>query len=111
MHVRASALATMLLLEETTDFRSNVGAVSLTGNPAELELALLDREDRPLGVVRRTLPPFGSLQENQVLRLVSQAPVEQARAELRVLEPGARIDAHASVVDNATGDPPLIQGW
>ena len=100
--------ADLLLLAETDARRSNLGAANLTGHATTMVVDLLDGAGVPLGVVQRELPPYGSLQLDRVLRLVSAAPVEHARAVVRTLDPADRVAVYASVVDNRTGDPIFV---
>ena len=96
----------LLLLREDAAFRSNLGVVNLTEEPATALIELYDADGVLLGALEREVPPFGYLQENRVLRQVTTAPVPLARAQ--VLAPPARVMAWASLVDNRSGDAVFV---
>lgn len=107
-HGTAHGVGDLLLLREDEAFRSNLGLVNLTGQPAGVTIELYDagRVHALLGTVERTVPPYGYLQENRVLRTVASQPLAKARA--RVIAPHEEVVAWASVVDNLSGDAVFV---
>jgi hypothetical protein len=99
----------LLLIEESDAFRTNVGVASWTAAPAEVEVRFFDGGGRTIGTVPASLPPYGFVQLNRVLRNLTAETVIGARAEVEVLTAGGRVLAYASVVDNRTGDPTFIE--
>ncbi len=99
----------LLLLREDEAFRSNIGVVNPSPRPAAVGIELLAPDGVLLGRLERTVPPYGVLQENRVLRQVTSSPVPQARA-LVVVDDGGEVLPWASVVDNRSGDAVFVTG-
>ena len=64
-----------------------------------------------LGVIEEQLPPFGNIQLDRVLRLVSGTGLSNARAEVRVASSIGGVIAYAASVDNRSGDPVMQMAW
>jgi hypothetical protein len=99
----------LLLLREDAAFHSNIGVVNLSPRPTAVGIGLLAPDGVLLGRLERTVPPFGVLQENRVLRQVTSSPVPQARA-LVVVDDGGEVLPWASVVDSRSGDAVFVTG-
>ncbi len=99
----------LLMLEESTSARTNLGMVNIGDQPVEAEVWVLDSDGAEIG--RRTfdLAPYEWRQVNQVLRHFTTDELEGARAAIRCPTPGGAVLAYASVVDNTSGDPTFIE--
>jgi hypothetical protein len=99
----------ILQLEESNNFRSNLGLAELTGNPvhvkitaivpdskvaASTELDLAANEFRQLGSILGTMYPGQN--------------VYNARIQVQVLSGSGRVTAYGSVIDNFSKDPTYV---
>jgi len=95
----------LLMLEESAGFRTNLGLASLSDGQIILTVEVFTSSGESLSSLHHTLPPYGYVQVDRFLRGYTSGKIEGARAEVRVVTPGGRAMAYASIVDNATGDP------
>jgi len=111
--LRRGTVGHLLQLEESgaDGRRTNLGLVNTGRVPAGVELRFFDDHGLLLGVIEELLPPFGNIQLNRVLRLVSGAGLRNARAEVRVESSISRVIAYAASVDNRSGDPVMQLAW
>jgi hypothetical protein len=111
--LRGGTVGHLLQLEESgaEGRRTNLGLVNTTQVPATVELRFFDELGRSIGVIEEQLPPFGNIQLNRVLRLVSGAGLRNARAEVRVKSSISGVIAYATSVDNRSGDPVMQLAW
>ena len=107
--VQEGTVGHLLMLDENTLFRSNLGLVNLSSHEVSAEVSFIDPSGSDLGTLAFTLPPRGVIQRNQALRELTDLEVASFRAEVRVLTPNGRVVAYASVVDNASGDPTFVE--
>ena len=96
--------------DRSTGYRTNVGFVNVSGLPITLEVELFRSPSTSVGTLTTTLAPLEWRQITDVFRLVS-AEVGDGFAVVRTTTPGGRFISYASVIDNASGDPILVQGW
>ncbi len=89
----------------TSGFRTNIGAVNLTGTATQVTVELFAGDGTRLGQIRLDLPPWGHVQASDVFASVSAGTLDDAFAVLHADNSGARYLAYASVVDNRSGDP------
>lgn len=94
-------LASLPALREDEGFRSNVGFVNPTPDPAVVEILALSLLGEQQASTTIELAPWEHRQLNHFLRTLGG--LEQATLELVVHQ--GRVAAYASVVDNVTGDP------
>jgi hypothetical protein len=111
--LRRGTVGHLLQLEESgpDGRRTNLGLVNTGQAPATVELRFFDEQGLLLGVIEEQLPPFGNIQLDRVLRLVSGAGLRNARAEVRVESGISRVIAYAASVDNRSGDPVMQLAW
>jgi polysaccharide biosynthesis protein PslG len=95
--------------DRATGFRTNIGFVNVSGLPITVEVDLYRSPSTAVGTLTATLAPLEWRQITDVFRLVS-AEVNDGFAVVRLAKPGGRFLAYASVIDNASGDPFLVQG-
>jgi hypothetical protein len=99
----------LLMLEESPRFRTNIGVTSLSDHEISVEVEIVAADGASLGAAVIDLPPRGATQRLRMIRDFAEAAVEGARATVRVLTPGGRVMAYATVIDNDTGDPTYIE--
>jgi len=99
----------LLMLEESTDFRTNIGLTNLGDQTATAEVEFFTADGASLGVKVIKVPGRGGTQKNRIIRGLTSSAVEGVRATVRVLTPGGRIMAYASVIDNQTNDPTYVE--
>jgi hypothetical protein len=84
-------------------YRCNLGVVNLSPSEIEVTAELYRDDGHSLGEIRFQLPPFGTLQENDVLADRAGDEPGSAYAVLSSSTVEARYLAFASVVSNSTG--------
>lgn len=99
--------ARLLDLEESPDFRTNLGVTNPSDTSVTVESTFVGPDGEYLGWRKDTLPPGGHVQLNRVLAGVANGPLTAVTAELVVDPPGAEMAVYASVVDNRSGDASL----
>jgi hypothetical protein len=84
-------------------YRCNLGVVNLSPSEIAVTANLFRADGRSLGEISFQLPPFGALQENDVLAIAGEDEAGSAYAVLTSPTVEARFLAFASVVSNSTG--------
>jgi hypothetical protein len=95
----------LIQLSETDHSRTNLGLASISPAPITVTATLYRSTGERLGAMQLGVPPFGSVQVNQIIAKLGAAPVDDAYAVVHSDTPGARYYAYASVVDNVSRDP------
>ena len=93
--------ASLIHLREDDSYRSNLGLVNPSDDPAVVRIEVLNLFGLHLDTAIITLEPWEHRQLNRVLQFMGE--IDQATLTLTVQE--GSIAAYASVVDNSTGDP------
>jgi uncharacterized repeat protein (TIGR01451 family) len=96
-------------LAQTSAFRTNLGLVEAAGKSAAVEIRFFNASGDSLLTVPVALQPGEHRQFNQILAQNGFTDLPIGRAEIEVMSGEGRITAYASVVDNATSDPLLVQ--
>ena len=97
----------LLQLEQSTEFRTNIGIVETSGNPVTAEVTLILPDSKVTPKVPITLAGNGFLQFPLSAFNVGDA-VYNARIAIKVISGTGRISAYGSVVDNRTQDPTYV---
>jgi BACON domain-containing protein len=102
----------ILQLEQSNNFRSNLGVAELTGNHTTVRITAFvpDSKIAPSTVVELDPNQFtqlGSVLAGQGFNLGTS--VYNARIMVEVIGGSGRVTAYGSVIDNATGDPTYVQ--
>jgi hypothetical protein len=97
----------ILQIEESERFRTNVGLVELTGQPARVEITAIIPGSASAPSVVVDLPAHGFTQL-PVLRSMKLKGVYNGRVSVRVLSGSGRIAAYGSIIDNRTQDPTYV---
>ncbi|MFN2443917.1 MAG: hypothetical protein ABR517_14680 [Thermoanaerobaculia bacterium] len=100
----------ILQVEQSGEFRSNIGLVELTGNPVSVRIRTTLPDSRVAAVVERTLAGNEVQQLNQFLRDLNVGQVYNGRISVEVIGGSGRIATYGSVVDNRTNDPTYVPG-
>ena len=90
-------------------FRSNLVLTEIWGEGAEVEVFVLDREGIVVGTAGRSLPPFGTIQLNDIVGLAGgPATLTEGQVTVTVTSGGGRVVAVLSLVDQMTQDPTTL---
>ncbi|MCA1734046.1 MAG: hypothetical protein LC732_10650, partial [Acidobacteria bacterium] len=100
----------VLQMEQSSNIRSNLGIVEVTGKEVRVEISAYPAESRVTPKVVITLGPNEFRQYNAVLRTLNAGTTYNARIALRVVGGDGKIVAYGSAVDNLTQDPTYIPG-
>ncbi len=96
-------------LKMTARFRCNLGVVNLGSDPCDVEIVTHSVTGEQIGATRTVrIDPGQWRQDDQFLSVIGADEVSLAYATVRVLTPGGRAWAYASVIDNTTNDPVTI---
>jgi hypothetical protein len=98
----------VLQLEQSQNFRSNLGLAELTGNPAKVRVSLYlpDSKVTPSTEVDLAANEFRQL--SGVIAGMNPGNTYNARITVEVISGTGRVTAYGSVVDNATQDPTYV---
>ncbi|HEX7708834.1 MAG TPA: hypothetical protein VF701_20405 [Thermoanaerobaculia bacterium] len=102
-----SAKLSLQQISQSSAFRTNVGFVEGSGQPATLLFKLLGPNNTLLQQAQRSIEPY-SHQQLGLTQLFPNAVVSNGRLEVEVLSSGGKTTAYASVVDNKTSDPLMV---
>lgn len=92
---------------ESDDYRTNVGFVEGSGQPASLLVRVISGSGQTLGEFPVNLSPFEHRQINRFMR-ERNITLTDGRIEVQVVSATGRVTAYASVLDNKTDDPLLV---
>jgi uncharacterized repeat protein (TIGR01451 family) len=96
-------------IAESSAFRTNVGVVEASGQPAEVMLSVFDGNNKKLLDFPMSLKGNEQKQFNSFLAQ-NKISVADGRIEAKVTGGDGKISVYASVVDNKSGDPLLVSG-
>ena len=98
----------LVQIEESPAFRTNVGFVELTGNPATIEISAGIPGQLSTQVLTLNLKPFEFAQLNRLMKQFYAGYTYNGSLTIRVIGGTGRVTAYASVVDNRTQDPTYV---
>jgi hypothetical protein len=100
----------VLQLEQSAAFRSNVGIVELTGNPAHVRMTLVLPDSKAAPILEFDLAPNEFRQYTSIIASMNstQANTYNARMIVEVTSGAGRVTAYGSVIDNRTQDPTYV---
>ena len=98
----------VLQLEQSQNFRSNLGLAELTGNPARVRVSLFLPDSKVTPSTEVDLAPNEFRQLNGVIAGMNPGNTYNARVTVEVISGTGRVTAYGSVVDNATQDPTYV---
>jgi hypothetical protein len=100
----------VLQMEQSSNIRSNLGVVEVTGKPVRVEITAFPAESRVTPRLELNLQPNEFRQLNEVLKTLNAGTTYNARVSVRVIGGDGKIVAYGSAVDNLTQDPTFIPG-
>ena len=98
----------VLQLEQSANFRSNLGLNELTGNAVTVNVAAVISDVKTSPSTDVTLAPNEFRQLNSVLTSLNVGNSYNARIIVKVTSGSGRVTAYGSVVDNLTSDPTYV---
>jgi len=105
-------LASVLSLQQVAQsdaFRTNLGVVEASGQPATVLLSIFDNTGLKLKDLSLDLKGGEQRQMNGFLA-ANNIALTDGRIEVKVTNGNGKVTAYASVIDNKTGDPLLVSG-
>jgi len=100
----------LVQLTANSRYRTNLGVANLTDSSLAIVAELYDGPSSSfLGQRTYTVPPYGYLQESNVVERVTSDMVDDVVAVVYSTSASARYYCYASVVDNASGDPIFVR--
>ena len=108
-----SAAASVLSLQQiaqSSQYRTNVGIVEGSGQPASVLVTVFDVAGKKLRDVPLQIRGGEQMQLNGFLASIGIPTLNDGRIEVKVTSGEGRITAYASVVDNQSLDPLLVSG-
>ena len=102
----------ILQLEESQNFRSNVGLAELTGHAAHIKITAVVPDSKVSASTELDLAPNEFRQLGSILGQFGfnqgTANVYNARISVQVLSGTGRVTAYGSVIDNFSKDPTYV---
>jgi subtilisin-like proprotein convertase family protein len=106
--VRAGEKRVVPLAEMNSDFRTNVGATEVFGEPILLRVSVDDEAGRPRCALTVVVPPLGNFQSSIAQR--GCEGIEGGRIVFSIESGDGGVIPYASIVDQVTGDPSWLSG-
>ena len=88
--------------------RTNLALAEVWGAEATVEVTLLDADGTELGRRSYDLPPYGNIQLNDVVKVITGNPgleIEDAQVRLQVTDGGGKVSGSLSIVASGSNDP------
>jgi hypothetical protein len=98
----------LLQLEQSEQYRTNLGLVEVTGNGATVEIVAYKPDSKTAAVTHATLAPNEFVQFGRIFQSMGLPTVYAGRISVRTVEGTGRVAAYGSVVDNRTVDPTYV---
>lgn len=98
----------VLQLEQSEQFRTNLGLVEVTGQSARVEITAYKPDSKTTAVTAYDLKPNEFIQFGRIFQSLGLPTVYGGRVSVKVLEGSGRVAAYGSVVDNRTVDPTYV---
>ncbi len=98
----------VLQLEQSAQYRSNVGFVEVTGKPCVIEVTAFEPDTKSSVVVPIPLQANEYRQFDAILASMGLGTVYNGRVSVKVIEGEGRVYAYGSTIDNRTEDPTYV---
>ena len=98
----------LLQLEQSDQYRSNVGFVEVTGKPAVVEVIAFEPDTKSSVVTHIPLKANEYIQYARLLSSLGLGTVYNGRVSVKVVSGEGRVYAYGSTVDNDTEDPTYV---
>jgi uncharacterized repeat protein (TIGR01451 family) len=106
----AAAVLSLQQIAQSAQYRTNVGIVEGSGQPASVLLSIFDVTGKKLKDVPLSLKGGEQMQLGSFLAAIGIPSLSDGRIEVKVTSGEGRVTAYASVVDNQSLDPLLVSG-
>jgi hypothetical protein len=100
----------VLQLEQSPQYRSNVGFVEVTGKPATIEITAVEPDTKVSVVTSIPLQANEYRQFDRILEQMGLGTVYNGRVNVKVITGEGRVYAYGSTIDNRTEDPTYVPG-
>lgn len=98
----------VLQLEQSTQYRSNLGLVEVTGNDIVVEVTATEADTKVSSSTSVPLKANEYRQLDRILESMGLGTVYNGRVSVKVLTGNGRVAAYASTIDNRTEDPTYV---
>lgn len=98
----------VLQLEESAQYRSNVGFVEVTGRPAVIEVTAFEPDTKQSVVTSIPLQANEYRQFDRILASMGLGTVYNGRVSVKVIQGEGRVYAYGSTIDGRTEDPTYV---
>jgi hypothetical protein len=95
-------------LEQSPQFRSNLGLVEVTGNPVTVEITGFTPDSKVAAHVEKTLAGGEFSQPGSIFTQMGFGDVYNGRISVRAIGGTGKVAVYGSVVDNRTADPTYV---
>src|ERR1019366_5802073 len=102
-----STILSLQQIAQSAAFRTNLGIVEGSGDPASVLISVFGDNGQKLTEFTQDLKGGQHIQLNSI-RATKNLQVTDGRIEVKVVSPGGKVTAYASVLDNLTNDPLLV---
>jgi uncharacterized repeat protein (TIGR01451 family) len=103
-----SGLISLQQVASSAAFRTNLGLVEASGDPATVLVSVFGNDGSKLTEFTQTLAGGQHLQMNGILSTKGITDLADGRIEVKLTSSGGKVTAYASVLDNKTNDPLLV---
>ncbi len=98
----------ILQAEQSDHYRTNLGLVELSGQPAQVEVTAFIPDSKVQPVVTLSLGPNQYVQYGSILTQLGLPNVYNARLAFRVVSSTGRVAGYGCLIDNTSGDPTYV---
>lgn len=98
----------ILQLEQSKDFRTNIGLTELTGNPATVQIVIIPPDSTTTATTSVDLQANEFRQLSGLIGNLISGNTYNARVTVKVIGGTGRVTAYGSVIDNNTVDPTYV---
>ena len=98
----------LLQLEQSEQYRTNLGLVEVTGNPATVEIIAFKPDSKTSALIHVPLAGNEFVQFGRIFQAMGLPTVYNGRISVRTVDGAGRVAAYGSVVDNRTVDPTYV---
>jgi uncharacterized repeat protein (TIGR01451 family) len=102
-----STVLSLQQIAQSAAYRTNLGIVEGSGDPASVLISVFGDAGNKLAEFTQDLKGGQQIQLNSILAQ-KNVQVSDGRIEVKVVSPGGKVTAYASVLDNQTNDPLLV---
>ncbi|HKR63539.1 MAG TPA: hypothetical protein VJZ00_07385 [Thermoanaerobaculia bacterium] len=108
-NAQPASILSLQQIAESASYRTNFGIAEGSGNPASVLFSIFNSAGTKLLTVPMSLAAGEQRQLNSFLA-ENKISLTDGRVEVQVAGGGGKVTAYASVIDNATRDPLLVNG-